>query len=189
MNFLAHFLTARASDDLLSGSFVADFVRGSVEKQPERFRAGIVLHRKVDAFTDDHPLVLGSVARLRPVCGRYAAVALDVIYDHLLATSWTAWCDEPLEAFTARVYAVLRRDLAWYPEMAARVAASMSSGDWLGSYASERGIRFALQRMNRRLRHPVDLAAGLDVVLAERATFQEEFERFFGELLREVSVA
>jgi len=187
MNFLAHFFTARASDDLLSGSFMGDFVRGSVEKQPERFRAGIVLHRKVDALTDDHSLVLESVARLRPACGRYAAVALDVIYDHLLATSWEEWSNEPLEVFTSRVYAVLRRDIDHYPEMAARVAASMASTDWLGSYRTERGIRFALERMNRRVRHPVDLAAGLDVVLSDREAFAEAFGRFFRDLLDELS--
>jgi len=187
MNFLAHFFTARASDELLSGSFMGDFVRGSVEKQAERFRAGIVLHRRVDALTDDHPLVLESVAKLRPACGRYAAVALDVIFDHLLATSWDEWCDETLEAFTRRVYEVLRRDIDDYPEMAARVAASMASTDWLGSYRTQRGIRFALERMNRRVRHSVDLAAGLDVVLSDRDTFEDVFGRFFLELLEQVS--
>jgi acyl carrier protein phosphodiesterase len=187
MNFLAHFFTARASDDLLSGSFMGDFVRGAVDKQPERFRAGIVLHRKVDAFTDDHPLVLESVARLRPACGRYAAVALDVIYDHLLATSWDEWSEQSLERFTSRVYAVLRRDIDHYPEMAARVAASMVSTDWLGSYRTERGIRFALERMNRRVRHPVDLAAGLDVVLSDRDVFHAAFERFFCDLLEQTA--
>jgi acyl carrier protein phosphodiesterase len=186
MNFLAHFLTARASDDLMSGSFMGDFVRGSVEKQPERFRAGIVLHRRVDAFTDHHPLVLRSVARLRPACGRYAAVAMDIIYDHLLATSWDEWSDEPLERFTRRVYEVLGRDAGAYPELASRVAAAMSSGDWLGSYRSERGIRLALERMNRRVRTPVDLRAGLDVVLADAGTFRADFSRFFRSLLAEV---
>lgn len=183
MNFLAHFHTARASDDLLSGSFMGDFVRGSVEKQEARFRAGIVLHRKVDAFTDEHPLVLESVARLRPACGRYAAVALDVIYDHLLATSWEKWSDESLDEFTRRVYAVLRRDAVSYPERAGRIAASIASGDWLGSYRSEGGIRFALQRMNARVRHGVDLTAGLDVVLADVQTFRDRFEHFFHDLL------
>lgn len=183
MNFLAHFHTSRGSDDLLSGSFLGDFVRGSVEKQAERFRAGIVRHRRVDAFTDAHPLVLQSVARLRPTCGRYAAVALDVIYDHLLATSWSDWSDEPLESFTRRIYAVLARDAAEYPDTAARVAAAMSRGDWLGSYRSETGIRFALQRMNGRTRQPVDLATGLDVVLADVKMFRNDFGRFFRDLL------
>lgn len=186
MNFLAHFLTARASDDLLSGSFLGDFVRGSVEKQPARFRDGVVLHRRVDVITDAHPLVLESAARLRPACGRYAAVALDVIYDHLLATSWDAWSDESFESFTQRVYGVLRRDLGEYPDMAASVAASMSSSDWLGSYRSERGIRFALRRMSGRIRRPADLAAGLDVVLEDRSAFDDGFRRFFADLLVEV---
>lgn len=186
MNFLAHFHTARATDDLLSGSFMGDFVRGSVEKQPERFRAGIVLHRRVDAFTDDHPLVRESVARLRPACGRYAAVALDVIFDHFLATSWATWSDEPLDGFTRRVYAVLTRDAPSYPDIAARVAASMSSGDWLGSYRSVNGIRFALERMNARIGHRADLAAGLDMVLADRGSFEERFARFYVDLIAAV---
>jgi len=187
MNFLAHFFTARASDELLSGSFMGDFVRGAVEKQPERFRAGIVLHRRVDAYTDEHPLVLESVARLRPACGRYAAVALDVIYDHLLAGSWARWTDEPIEAFTRRVYRVLRSDLGSYPETASAVAESMTTHDWLGSYRREDGIRFALQRMTRRISRPVDLASGLDVVLADREAFTGRFETFFADLLNHVS--
>ena len=183
MNFLAHFFTARASDELLSGSFLGDFVRGSVEKQPERFRAGIALHRRVDSLTDDHHLVLGSVARIRPACGRYAPVALDVIFDYLLANSWSEWTEQPFEEFVDRVYSVLRRDVEEYPEIAARVARSMAEHDWLASYRTEQGIRFALRRMNARLRRPSDLSAALDVVMDDLPSFREEFTEFFRDLL------
>lgn len=182
MNFLAHFFTSRASDDLLSGSFVGDFVRGHVENHDVRFQDGIRLHRRVDTYTDSHPVVLELTSRLRSSCGRYAPVAIDIVFDHLLAQSWNEWSDQSLGDFVDHVHSILARDEGDYPQNAARFAAAMRRGDWLRSYATTEGITIALRNTSRRLKRPTDLTEAMPVVSENRREFDEKFRSFFRDL-------
>ena len=58
MNFLSHLYLSGDSEGLILGNFIADGVKGSnlghFEKEVQR---GILLHRKIDTFTDTHPIV------------------------------------------------------------------------------------------------------------------------------------
>ncbi len=166
---------------------MGDFVRGRVENHDLRFQEGIRLHRRVDTYTDSHPIVLSLASQLRPACGRYAPVALDIVFDHLLAQSWSEWSTESLGDFVGRVYAVLECDEDAYPENAARIAAAMRRGDWLRSYATTEGITTALRNTSRRLKRPTDLGAAMTVVADERPRFDEAFGNFFRDLLERVT--
>ena len=58
MNFLAHIYLSGEGDELLSiGNFIADTVRGKEYLQyPEAMPRGILLHRRIDTFTDAHAI-------------------------------------------------------------------------------------------------------------------------------------
>ena len=92
MNFLAHLFLAgpAAAPDYagrLVGQFIADSVPGrQLLAYPAAVQVGIRAHRAIDAFTDQHPLVRRTTARLRAAgLGKYAGVVADMGYDHLLA--------------------------------------------------------------------------------------------------------
>ncbi len=182
MNFLAHFFLARESAEMMVGNFLADFVRGRVEKHPEKYRRGIRLHRTVDAFTDSHGAVHRCVARVSGPLGHYAPVAVDVIFDHFLARDFQSFSAEPLEDFAQRVYSVLRAHASDFPPEGVRLARYMSDQDWLSSYREVDGIRTALMRMSRRVKHPVRLEDSIDPMLREYDAFDAEFREVFGEL-------
>ena len=182
MNFLAHFALSHQTDEMIVGAFLGDFCKGRIEQQPERYRDGIWLHRKVDAFTDEHPLVDLSKDRLRGECGYYSPVILDVLHDHLLAANWKRFHAEPLDDFCQRVYAALLRHTAGMPERAAWVATRMAETDWLSSYRQLDGTREALRRMSTRLRKPFPLERGVDLLEADYGAFEEEFVDFFSRL-------
>jgi acyl carrier protein phosphodiesterase len=109
MNFLAHLYLADRRPDALLGSLMGDFVKGPLQGRfpPELTRA-LSQHRKVDAFTDAHPMVRVSRARMPPARRRFAGIMVDVFYDHFLALHWEDYADQPLEAFAHEVYALLR---------------------------------------------------------------------------------
>ncbi|RZK97569.1 MAG: DUF479 domain-containing protein, partial [Hymenobacter sp.] len=114
MNFLAHLflagpLAAPAYVGQLTGQFIADSVPGRrLEAYPAAVQAGIRVHRAIDAFTDQHPVVRRSTARLRTAgTGKYAGVVADVFMDHFLARNFREFSPESLPDFTRRVYALL----------------------------------------------------------------------------------
>lgn len=189
MNFLAHFLLASAHDDLVVGNLIADFARGSVDKVDQRYRAGVALHRRIDATTDEHEATRRSVARLRGACGRWAPVAADVVYDHVLAREWGRYSKEPLEQFAARVYRTLAARSFDLPPRGQRLAAAMASGDWLTSYRDVDAIAAALRNMERRIGRDSKLAGAAEVARARYPEFRTDFEELFADLRTLVAAA
>jgi acyl carrier protein phosphodiesterase len=89
LNYLAHIYLSGAVKQLQIGGFIADFVKGSkAGKHPVGVWNGIVLHRKIDSYTDSHPIVRELVDLLRPEFGRYSAIVLDMYFDHFLAADF-----------------------------------------------------------------------------------------------------
>ena len=83
MNYLAHLHLARHSDDAMLGALLGDFVFGmsGPDAWPDEIRREILLHRRIDRFTDDHPVVVAARTRFPEGRRRYAGIALDVYYD------------------------------------------------------------------------------------------------------------
>ena len=56
MNYLAHFHLSHGNDDWMTGALLGDFVKGPLKgERSKALEQGILLHRKIDAFTDRHP--------------------------------------------------------------------------------------------------------------------------------------
>ena len=135
MNFLAHLFLGPRDPEQALGSLLGDFVRGPVAKLdlPEGVRQGIWLHRRIDSFTDAHPLIAMSRTRVSPERRRYAGIMIDMFYDHLLARHWDRFADQPIGDFTARMYPLLRAQRPVIPLSAWPVIHNMTEHDWLSS--------------------------------------------------------
>lgn len=188
MNWLAHLYLARQSDAAMLGALLGDFAFGS--SGLGRFGAvehrEILLHRRIDRFTDTHPEVTALRARFPEGRRRYAGIVLDVYFDHLLASDWPRWdaLDPahamPLDAFTARAYAVLRRRHDELPPRLQSIAPRMAADDWLGSYRERASVDRAVTRIATRLSRNGDrLVAGLDDLARIEAEARVAFDRFF----------
>jgi acyl carrier protein phosphodiesterase len=185
MNFLAHLYLAERQPDALLGSLMGDFVKGPLEGRfsPELTRA-LAQHRKVDAFTDAHPIVRASRGRVAPARRRFAGILVDVFYDHFLALHWEDYADEPLEAFTREVYSLLRTREAILPERLRLIAPLMAQLDWLGSYRRVEAVHVALDRMGERLKRGNALLGAGEELTANYAGLQADFRAFFPEVVR-----
>ncbi len=74
MNHTAHCLLSYPDEQVLIGNFIGDYVKGRVwESFAPEVQRGILLHRTIDSFTDNHTAVRASVARIRPFAGRFSA--------------------------------------------------------------------------------------------------------------------
>ena len=66
MNYLAHFYLSNHDKNLIVGNYIADDVKGKAYLDyPLEIQKGILLHRKIDDFTDNHPIVNISKNRIR----------------------------------------------------------------------------------------------------------------------------
>lgn len=86
MNYLAHIYLADNSEENMLGNFLGDFVNKSLENEFEQsIRKGIIMHKKLDTFTDSHPDFMRSRKRISKNNRRLAGVLIDIFYDHFLA--------------------------------------------------------------------------------------------------------
>jgi acyl carrier protein phosphodiesterase len=185
VNFLAHAYLAEGSDHAIVGSLMGDFVKGPLGgRYGAELTRALVLHRRIDTYTDAHDVVRQSRHRVSPARRRFAGVLVDVFYDHFLARHWDGYCDVPLERFTAHVYAVLHQHYALLPERLQVIAARMAATDWLASYRHVEAVGSALDRMGGRLKRGNALLRSAEELLAQYDAFEADFRIFFPDVVR-----
>jgi len=184
MNYLAHLHLGGSRPEQLLGSLYGDFVKGPLRGEfPEGVEKAIDLHRRLDGFTDRHPLVKQARNRFSPELVRYSGIVLDVFFDHCLAQHWADYSSTPLPRFTQRVYHLLR-DQPALPGRLEQVAPYMMADDWLGSYREFQVIRRALAGISRRLGQP-GLLDHFWPQLEEQYNFlTQDFHQLYPELQR-----
>ena len=184
MNFLAHMYLSCDREELLIGNFIADFVRNrDLDTYPEDIRKGIMLHRRIDSYTDSHPVVLRSVRRLYPRHSKYASVIIDVFYDHLLAINWERYSDRSLAGFADEAYQVLEKHVEGMPAVLQRRLPHMIADNWLIRYASFDGVAFTMERMKSRASKPQLLDDAVESLIQGYEDFNAEFNLFFPDII------
>lgn len=182
MNYLAHLYLAERTGTSFTGNFLGDFVRGRLDGRftPE-IEAGIRLHRRIDSYSDSHPLLMRTRARFDPPYRRYAGILLDVYFDHLLARHWPEFHSEPMPRFARRAVRAMRDD--WPGAAPFPVERLERLPELLCSYARPRGVETALRRVDARLSRPSPLPHALPVLIARDAALDRAFRDFFPELV------
>jgi acyl carrier protein phosphodiesterase len=190
MNILAHACLSAHNDDWLIGNFIGDFIKGNPASERhglgDDIVAGVRLHRSIDTFTDDHPDVAAVRELLYPRCHKYAGVAVDVFFDHFLATQFSSLTGEELSSFTTYVYRTLQRNSARLPADAVKMLNAMVRYDWLSSYQTLIGIDRSLTGISRRTTYP----SGLDTAIVDLERYYdligEHFNHFWPQLTAHV---
>lgn len=184
MNFLAHIYLSGNEEGVIIGNFIADGIKGKrYEKFPPSIAKGILLHRSIDTFTDAHPIVHQSTARLHKNYSHYSGVIVDILYDHFLAKNWNKYSDVPLDEYVQDFYELLRENFTILPARIQRMMPYMIADNWLLSYATIEGISKILAQMNVRTKG----ISKMNLAVAELEEYYEEFEAeftfFFDELI------
>jgi acyl carrier protein phosphodiesterase len=183
MNFLAHIYLSGDDEEVIIGNFIADGIKGKkYVKFSPNIQKGILLHRAIDTFTDQHHLVKHSTARLHANYGHYSGVIVDILYDHFLAKNWSSYHEIPLATFVDDFYALLQKNFDQLPSRIQRMMPPMISDNWLLSYATVEGIAKILSQMNVRTKGISKMNRAVEELETYYDSFEEEFTLFFNEL-------
>jgi len=156
MNYLAHAFLSFGNADILLGNMIGDHVKGkmALELYPEGIKKGILLHRKIDAFTDAHPATLRAALLFREEYRLYAGAIVDTLYDHFLANDPAVFSGkETLFEFTQTVYEQLLENEAWFPPGFAAYFPHMRDNNWLYHYRLLKGVERSLSGLARRAKY------------------------------------
>lgn len=184
MNYLAHLYLSGESEKLLVGNFIGDYVKGNRYLQyHDEIAKGIILHRHIDSFTDQHPKHLEAKHFFRNDFGHYAGILVDFTYDHFLASNWNSYSETSLSWFAKHVHSVL---LSHFTDLPLRVQGFLPfliQNRRLESYASVDGIIQSIQIMAKYSSLPSKSEIAKKILLDNYDELNLNFRQFMAEAI------
>jgi acyl carrier protein phosphodiesterase len=157
MNYLAHAYLSFNQPAVLAGNLISDFVKGKQQfLYSDEVRKGIVLHRAIDAFTDDHAASREARNIFKPYYRLYSAAFIDVTYDHFLANDLQQFTDDSLSRFSQDVYTSMDKYLDVFPERFRLMYPYMKQQNWLYNYRHRQGMERSFAGVVRRSAYLTD---------------------------------
>jgi acyl carrier protein phosphodiesterase len=189
LNFLAHIFLSGDIDDIKIGNFLGDFVKGRLNKLTnDQYSEGVIngmaLHREIDFFTDNHPIVRQSIDRLQPKYHKFSGIVVDMFYDHILAKNFNQYSEITLEKYAQNFYNLLERRKSEIPEPMDRMIQSMVSRNWFVGYKSYGGIEWALTGISKRLSFESGIENASEELRRDYFLYEAEFNQFFPDLIQ-----
>lgn len=183
MNYLAHAYLSGDDDELLIGNFIADHLRGNdFSKYPQGVINGIRLHRKIDAYTDTHPLFKASKRVFYEEFDKYSGILVDIYFDHLLARQFDLFHPQSLDSFSENVYQVYRKNEHLMPEFSSRFLSYVLKNKVYQNYSSLEGIETVLKHLSQRIGHSVNLNESIPQFKRSEEFLQKNFTEFIVDL-------
>jgi len=190
MNWLAHVFLSQNNIDYQLGNLLTDPLKGKAWEGASRdIYQGIMTHKLIDTFTDTHPIVSKSKARLTKR-GHLKGVVIDILYDHFLSLHWEKFSNIPLEHFLYNFRTQAPLAVEFYPQRAKEVITYVVQNKQLGSYLEMQGVHNAFERIDKRLSERAlkkDTATRyIPLIAREKAYLEEDFLTFFPDLMEAV---
>lgn len=188
MNHLAHTFLSCSDSDLLAGNFMGDFIKNKeVAKLDEKTKRGIILHRKIDEFTDNHPEAVKASSLLHPTQGKYSPVLIDIFFDYFLTKHWNKYSLEPLETFTERTYKTLASKADSFPDSLKVIFPKMVADDFLMSCKNQERLTKTFLRLSKRTHFKNNIIHAWNDLEKFHKDFENHFLNFFPDLMAEVN--
>ncbi len=183
LNYLAHIFLSSSPQEQV-GNFIGDFVKGNrFEAYPHGVQKGILLHRAIDDFTDKHPVVREAKGLLRVPFGRYAAIVLDMYFDHFLGAHFADYSPVSLKTFSRKFYWALWWNRRVLPAQVRGFMWHFILGNRLCKYASPEGLCSSLALMAQYKPFPVEAGEAIAFLQAHYEWLYRHFAPFFPEVI------
>lgn len=174
----------------MAGNFFADRVKGNLWKTMDpSYAAGVLLHRRIDSFTDAHPIVREAKQRLDASYGLFRGVLIDVFWDHFLAKDFARHTGgiDPAD-FTQKAHDILSSHALEFHPRAGQIVEAMIRGNWLLGYASIEGIDTVLKQMGKRFPYTNPLARGSEALIYAYEPLSRLFDEYWPEITSEFGI-
>ena len=180
MNYLAHAYLSFNEPEILVGNMISDFVKGKKQFDfAENIHKGIMLHRSIDTFTDEHEITKQAKTFFKPAVGLYAGAFVDVVYDHFLACDNNEFKNEELLNFSLSVYKMLSGYADVLPAKFALMFPYMKMDNWLYNYRTLNGTEKSFAGLARRAKYLNNSEPAFECFKNNYETLKQYYYAFF----------
>ena len=186
MNFLAHAYLSPNNPLVLLGNTFGDFVKGKkMEGVHPMVKEGVLLHRNIDHYTDNHKLVKKCIEIYRPVSGRFSAIIVDMSFDYFLAKNWAKYSEVNLNDFVSALFVNYEANRTSLTERINKVAPIMRMQEWMLQYQTIDGLENILKQMSGRIKNRAILQDAIPLLVKHEVELERLFTEFFEDLVQE----
>jgi len=187
LNYLAHIYLSGTDPRLQIGNFIGDFVKGNrLEAYPTHIRNGIVLHRKIDSYTDSHPVVRETIGLLRPTFGRYSGIIADMYFDYFLANNFSLYGRKSLNRFAFLFYFYTLIYYRHLPSKVKNFIFHFICTNRLSKYSKLDGLKGSLEIMANYKVPAIKPEETIAFLIANQVELEKMFHLFFPDLIEYV---
>jgi acyl carrier protein phosphodiesterase len=184
MNFLAHIYLSGDDENIRFGNFIGDYVKGrDYNKFQDAIKSGILLHRKIDHFTDSHPIVRQHKILFYNRFHKYAGIITDILYDHFLAHEWNKFSEINFDDYLANTYDWLKSNMAVMPAELKKIVPNIIHNNWFGTYRTVEGLEAVLIGMSKGTSLPPEYKFAIFIIQKHYNELKHDFFRYFPELI------
>lgn len=154
MNFLTHLHLAEISKTHLAANLAGNYITAPIADAPMELRQGLWLNQEINQLCAEHELTQELLALFPAGLSNIATDLMFISFDHYLAYYWEEYHHEPLKEFCDKAYTKLKQFALqsddYHPEVLNQLIDKMCREDWLNDYATQEGIK---QAINQRAKH------------------------------------
>lgn len=189
MNYLAHSYLSCGDEDLMLGNLITDMIRKKDEiAYSDSIQKGIDLHRKIDTFTDQHPIVLDSLHFIYPTQGKYAPVVLDILWDYYLSINWKKFSGEKIQDFSSNVYKVIEKNYDQLQEKVSTRFERMITHNFLMSCSTEEALELTFKSLQKRTKFKANFDKVGEILDEHHDALNTAFLKMFPEMISYVEL-
>jgi len=191
VNLLAHLhLSVNCPPEVLTANVLADYLGryDPVDRLPPHLvpilMPGVVLHRQIDSFTNQHPQVAKARDLISSELRRLAGIIVDVAFDYFLTRHWELFSNECRETMISRGYATMAMVTASiFSRETQGVVSRMRTNNWLQAYGTLEGQALTFERISRRSPAVIKLVGAENEIIKNDRALENCFLRFYPELI------
>ncbi len=184
VNFIAHILLSGENEEILVGNYIADLIKQSdvVSLRPD-IEKGVMLHRMIDSYTDEHPVNRNVLDFLYARHRKYAPVLLDIYYDYFLIKYWNLYSTISFKEKCQRTYCVLCKHIEKIPKSALGNVENLLEKRWLEvAYKDFKGLERTFYFLRKRTSRPDYILGATRSLIDLNPELEHAFLSFFPDL-------
>ena len=183
MNYLAHAFLSPDDPEALMGNLWGDLVKPTdYGDLTQGVLNGVIIHKSIDAFTDQHIEVNKLIALIRPYQRKYTPVVVDVLMDFILSKYWDQYHSEPIEIFCKEKTQMVTSHLQLIPERLHPRIKRMVANNWLESCKNRQRMETTLYMLSQRASFENNIPEAMIPYDLHKETMDNLFRTFFEDL-------
>jgi len=187
MNYLGHAFLSFGDEEILAGNMMGDHVKGklALAQYPSGISKGVIIHRKIDSFADNHSATTRAKLLFREDYRLYSGAIMDTLYDHFLANDPKYFpTEDKLLSFTHEVYKKLDKQQFYVHPNFAAYYPYMKQQNWLYNYRTFKGMERSLQGLAKRAAHIPPIEKAYEIFITNYYTLNQCYFELIDDIIR-----